>query len=76
MINQQEKRSLSVGPAVQFTHSGKTIHGHLLQRPGRRRFAQVVDTEERTWKVPEFAFKALGKSATGHDSHAARQRAR
>ena len=60
MINQQEKRSLSVGSAVQFTHKGKTIHGHLLQRQGRRRFAQVVDTEERTWKVPESALKDSG----------------
>ena len=60
MINQQEKRPLSVGSAVQFTHKGKTIHGHLLQRQGRRRFAQVVDTEERTWKVPESALKHSG----------------
>ena len=60
MINQQEKRPLSVGSAVQFTHKGKTIHGHLLQRQGRRRFAQVVDTEERTWEVPESALKHSG----------------
>ena len=60
MINQQEKRPLSVGSAVQFTHKGKTIHGHLLQRQGRRRFAQVVDREERTWKVPESALKHSG----------------
>ena len=62
MINQQEKRPLSVGSAVQFTHRGKTIHGHLLQRQGRRRFAQVVDTEERTWKVPESALKNSGRA--------------
>ena len=62
MINQQEKRPLSVGSAVQFTHRGKTLHGHLLQRQGRRRFAQVVDTEERTWKVPESALKNSGRA--------------
>ena len=57
MINQQGARPLSVGSAVQFTHKGKTVHGHLLQRQGRRRFANVVDSEERTWKVPESALK-------------------
>ena len=62
MTNHQEKRPLSVGSAVQFTHKGKTIHGHLLQRQGRRRFAQVVDTEERTWKVPESALKNSGRA--------------
>ena len=60
MINQQEKRQLSVGSAVQFTHKGKTIHGYLLQRQGQRRFAQVIDREERTWKVPESALKHSG----------------
>ena len=73
MINQPEERPLSIGSAVQFTHKGKTIHGHLLQRQGRRRFAKIVDTAERTWNVPESAFKALGRSATSHDNHAARQ---
>ena len=60
MTNQQEGHSLSVGSAVQFTHKGKTIHGHLLQRQGRRRFAKVVDTEEQTWKIPESALKHSG----------------
>ena len=60
MTNQQEERTLSVGSAVQFTHKGKTIHGHLLQRQGRRRLAKVIDTEERTWKVPESALKHWG----------------
>ena len=60
MINQQEKRPLSVGSAVQFTHKGKTIQGHLIQRQGRRRFAKIVDTEERTCKVPESALKHSG----------------
>ena len=36
MLNQQEERSLFIGSAVQFTHKGKTIHGHLLERQGRR----------------------------------------
>ena len=60
MINQQEERPLSVGSAVQFTHKGKTILGHLLQRQGRQPFAKVIDTEERTWKVPESALKHSG----------------
>ena len=60
MINQPEERPLSIGSAVQFTHKGKTIHGHLLQRQGRRLFAKVVDAEERTWKVPESALKHSG----------------
>ena len=60
MTNQQEERPLSIGSAVQFTHKGKTIHGHLLQRQGRRRLAKVIDTGERTWKVSESALKHLG----------------
>ena len=60
MINQPEERPLSIGSAVQFTHKGKTIHGHLLQRQGRRRFAKVVDTAERTWNVPESMLKPSG----------------
>ena len=60
MLNQQEERSLSIGSAVQFTHKGETIHGHLLQRQGGRRFAKIIDTEERTWKAPESALKHSG----------------
>ena len=60
MINQPGERPLSVGSAVQCTHKGKTIHGHLLQRPDRRRFAKIVDTEEQIWKVPESALKHSG----------------
>ncbi len=56
MPGQQEERPLFIGSAVQFTHKGETIHGHLLQRQGRRRFEKVIDTEERTWKVPEAAW--------------------
>ena len=60
MLNQQEERPLSIGSAVQFTHKGETIPGHLLQRQGRRRFAKVIDTEERIWKVPESVLKHSG----------------
>ena len=60
MFNQQEERPLSIGSAVQFTHKGETIPGHLLQRQGRRRFAKVIDTEERIWTVPESALKHSG----------------
>ena len=60
MTNQQEVHPLSIGSAVQFTHKGKTIHGHLLQKQGRHRFAKVIDTEEQTWKIPESALKHWG----------------
>ena len=76
MINQPEERPLSIGSAVQFTHKGKTIHGHLLQRQGRRRFAKVVDTAERTWNVPESALKHSGGARRVTIINAARQRTR
>ena len=60
MLHRQEERPLSIGSAVQFTHQGETIHGHLLQRQGRRRFARVIDAEERTWRVPESALQHSG----------------
>ena len=62
MLNQQEERPLSIGSAVQFTHKGDTIHGHLLQQQGRCRFAKVIDAEERIWKVPESALKHSGEA--------------
>ena len=76
MLNQQEEHPLSIGSAVQFTHKGKTIHGHLLQRQGRRRFAKVIDAEERIWKVPEAALKHSGEArrammVTRHDKERA-----
>ena len=58
--NPREERPLTIGSAVRFTHKGKTIHGHLLQPQGWRRFAKVIDTEERIWKVPESALKYSG----------------
>ena len=60
MINQPGEHPLSIGSAVQFTHKGKTIHGHLLQRQGRRCFAKVVHTAERTCNVPESMLKHSG----------------
>ena len=60
MAKEREPRLLSIGSAVRFTHNGVTIHGHLLQRQGRRRFAKVIDNEERTWRVPESALKDTG----------------
>lgn len=60
MPDQQKQSLLFIGSAVQFTHKGKTIRGHLLQRQGQRRFAKVIDTEERTWNVPEAALKHSG----------------
>ena len=60
MDKEREPRPLSIGSAVRFTHNGVTIHGHLVQRQGRRRFANVIDNQERTWKVPESALKDTG----------------
>ena len=60
MAKEREPRLLSIGSAVRFTHNGVTIHGHLLQRQGRRRFAKVIDNEERTWRVQESALKDTG----------------
>lgn len=60
MPDQQEERLLSIGSAVQFTHQGKTIHGHLLERRERHRNAKVIDTQERTWNVPQAALKPSG----------------
>ena len=60
MAKEREPRPLSIGSAVRFTHNGVTIHGHLVQRQGRRRFANVIDNQERTWKVPESALKDTG----------------
>ena len=55
-------RQLSIGSDVQFTHEGETIRGYLLQRQGRHRCAEVIDTEERIWKVPESALKYSGRA--------------
>ena len=79
MAKQRDPRPLSIGSAVRFTHNGETIHGHLLQRQGRRRFAKVIDTGERTWKVPESALKATGGArrttmVTPHDEARANYR--
>ena len=46
MTKQRDPRLLSTGSAVRFNHNGMTIHGHLLQRQGRRRFAKVIDNQE------------------------------
>ncbi len=47
------ERTLRIGDAVSFSRRQATLHGHLLERQGRRRFAQVIDAENRIWKVPE-----------------------
>ena len=72
MRDEKEQAPFSVGSAVRFAHNGRTVHGHLLQRQGRRRFAKVVDTEERTWRVPEAMLEASGRAprttmVTRHD---------
>ena len=53
--DRQEETPLAVGAAVSFAHRGRTIHGHLLRRQGRRRLATVIDGGERLWQVPEAA---------------------
>lgn len=51
---------LRIGDAVSFVHRQRTLHGHLLERQGQRRFARVIDTEERIWKVPASALTPTG----------------
>ncbi len=70
--NPQEEGPLTIGSAVRFTHKGETIDGHLLQPQGRRRFAKVIDTEDRIWKVPAAALEHSGRArrttmVTRHD---------
>ena len=62
MAERQQERTLSIGDAVQFTHRGETIHGHLLRRRGRRRLATVIDGEEALWKVPESLLSRSGRA--------------
>ena len=62
MPDRQEVPTLSIGSAVRFTHGGTTIHGHLLQRQGRRRFAKVIDPEGRIWRIAESALKDTGRA--------------
>ena len=61
MADGGENRALSIGDAVRFSHRGRTIHGHLLRRPGRRRLATVIDADETLWKVSEAALKPSGR---------------
>ena len=61
MAERQEERTLSIGDAVHFSHRGKTIHGHVYRRQGRRRLATVIDSEEGLWKVPEEALRPSGE---------------
>jgi hypothetical protein len=62
MPDRQEERPLCIGSAVRFTHGGTTIHGHLLQRQGRRRFAKVIDPEGGIWRIAESALKDTGRA--------------
>ena len=62
MADSREDQALSIGDAVRFSHRGRTIHGHLLRRPGRRRFATVIDADETLWKVSEAALKPCGRA--------------
>ena len=76
MSDRQEKPTLSIGAAVRFTYRGEAIHGHLIERQGRRRFAKVVDAGERTWSVPEAALTDSGRARcatllTPHDEASA-----
>jgi len=62
MGGDKERPSLSIGCAVRFDHEGETVHGHLLERQGRRRFARVIDAGERIWRVPEAALTDSGRA--------------
>ncbi len=57
MPRQRDNSSPTIGDPVRFSHRGRIIEGHLLQRQGRQRLARVIDTEERTWRVPESALQ-------------------
>ncbi len=72
MRDRNEGPPLSIGSAVRFIYRGKTIHGHVLEQQGRRRFAKVIDAEQRTWRVPEAVLTASGEArratmVTHHD---------
>ena len=72
MRDGEERTPLPIGTAVRFAHEGRTVHGHLLQRQGRRRLAGVVDAGQRIWRVPETALQASGRAprttmVTRHD---------
>ena len=58
----RDDQVLLIGDAVRFSHSGRTIHGHLLRRPGRRRLATVIDADETLWKVSEAALSPSGRA--------------
>ena len=58
----RKDQALSIGDAVRFSHRGRTIHGHLLRRQGRRRLATVIDARERLWKVSEAALSPSGRA--------------
>ena len=57
MADRRDDGGFSIGDAVCFPHRGKTVHGHLYRRQGRRRLATVIDSEEGLWKVPEEALR-------------------
>ena len=60
MPDREEEHTLTIGDAVRFAYGERTIHGHLLRRQGRQRFARVIDADERRWKVPEAALTPSG----------------
>ena len=62
MADGRDHKALSVGDAVCFSHRGRTIHGHLLRRQGRRRLATVIDAGERLWKASEAALIPSGRA--------------
>ena len=74
MLNQQQKRPLSIGSAVEFTHKRETIYaspptaGTGPLREGNRH--RGTDLES-----PGVGVEALGRSAASPSGHAARQSA-
>ena len=62
MADGRDDQTLSIGDAVRFSHRGRTIHGHLLRRQGRRRLATVIDAGEGLWKVSEAALSPSGRA--------------
>jgi len=62
MADGRDDKGPSVGDAVQFNYRGKTVHGHLLRRQGRRRFSTVIDADETLWRVSEAALMPSGRA--------------
>ena len=76
MTNQQEVHSLSVGSAVQFHPQRENNPRTSPPKAGTAPLREGSRCGRADLESPGVSVKALGRSATSHDNHAARQRAR